>query len=154
MKKLLIFVCIVSLTATVSLSCIAPAKSDNKAEKTAIITNNNISTDAKVQIDSIHPDSVCVSVKDAGAAQAPALSSWIEKLFNKLKWIIPGLIILFRLIPTKKNLDIIALLNWVLDYLIPNLQKTGVGTVEQHQVKKSIAERTPVGRLLNKLFGL
>ena len=101
---------------------------------------------------SVKTDSV-QKVLIAPAAPAPDQPTWLDKVFKLLKWVIPGIIILLRIIPTSKNVDIIALLNWLLDVLIPNLTKTPNGGISNHDTTPVIAHRTFVGRIIGSILG-
>lgn len=72
-----------------------------------------------------------------------------DTILNNLSWIIPGIIILLRLIPTRRNVDIIAFLTWILDSLIPNLKRNTSNDLVTHPTKE---RKTIVGRIIQKII--
>ena len=132
MKNLKTFVAVIIIALFTSCIPVHATVDQLKSVYTSISNNSSAVTSQQPTINKA--DSITLMKVDQVPA-APELPSWLDTILSYLKWIIPGLIILLRLIPTSKNLDIIALLNWILDTLIPNLSHTDVKTIEKHTIK-------------------
>ena len=158
MKKLRTFISVLTILL-LSYSCMRIPAHANYTQLMTVYTGvhkpqyasvNPPDTNKKIK-DISKPDSI-LTPRSSGAAPAPDAPSWLDKVFKMLKWVIPGIIILLRIIPTSKNVDIIALLNWIMDCLIPNLTKTNNG-LETHTTTPVVAHRTFVGKLIGSILG-
>ena len=157
MKKIKSYLVILTISI-VSYSCLpVPAHATPKQLVTLYATINSAKTSVpqlamKVDTHKLIKNDSLQKVTVAPAPPAPDSPTWLDKVFKLLKWVVPGLIILLRIIPTSKNVDIIALLNWLLDTLIPNLTQTTNG-LETHTTTPVVAHRTFVGKIIGSIFG-